>query len=123
MSSVLTNAPFTKTTLTYTLTGALTGTDANGNPTYGTTTGTVDAFLAPYKAEQLQRTPGADATSFKARGELDSPLTFPTGVKIGSVLTCSYAGDAYDVTITAIIPNDLTVVDFGTYFEAEMRPS
>ncbi len=122
MPSVLTSAPFTKTTLTYTVQGAKTGVDANGNPTFATTTGTLTVLFAPYRFDQLRVQPGSDPKVIAGRGELIDPLTFPTGVGIGSRLTCTFNGYDCELVITNIIPNDLaSVVDFGSYFAADLR--
>ena len=121
MPSVLTNAPFVKTTLTYSVQGAATGVDAFGNPVFGTTTGTLSAFVAPSKSAALQRLPGADVNQVAVVGELDDPLTFPAGVGVGSVLTLTYAGKASQLTLTLVMPNDLVGVDFGTYFQGDLR--
>lgn len=120
MPSVLTNAPFTKTTLTYTVQGAASGTDANGNPTFATTTGTISAFVSPDKARQLRMEPGADKQLIPVRVELDDPLTLPTGVGLGSVLTLTWAGRASKLRITSVAPNDLVGVDFGTFLLGEI---
>lgn len=121
MASVLTNAPFTKTTLTYTVQGTVGAADAFGNPTFTTTTGTVSAFLSPNKVAALQRLPGADVNIVPVKGELDSPLAFPAGVGVGSVLTLTYAGKASTLTLTLVMPNDLEGVDFGSFFQGDMR--
>lgn len=121
MPSVLTGAPFQKTTLTYSIQGAVTGTDQFGNPVFGTTTGTLSVFLAPSKSAALQRLPGADVNQVAVVGELDDPLTFPAGVGVGSVLTLTYAGKASELTLTLVVPNDLVGVDFGTYFQGDLR--
>jgi hypothetical protein len=126
MASVLTDAPFTKFTLTYTAQTVTPGAaDAFGNPTFTTTTGTVSAFLAPIVARGgiggLVRLPGADVNIVPVKGELDSPLTFPAGVGVGSVLTLTYAGKASTLTLTLVAPNDLVGVDFGTFFLGDLR--
>lgn len=121
MPSVLTDAPFAKTTLTYTVQGAASGTDAFGNPTFTTTTGTLSVFLAPSKSAALQRLPGADVNAMTVVGELDDPLTFPAGVSVGSVLDVTYAGLPSKLTLTLVMPNDLVGVDFGTYFQGDLR--
>ena len=121
MPSVLTAAPFTKYTLTYTVQGAADTVDEFGNPTFTTTTGTVSAFLSPDKTTALQRLPGADVNAVQVKGELDDPLTFPAGVGVGSVLTVTYAGKASTLTLTLVMPNDLTGVDFGTFFLGDLK--
>ena len=121
MASVLTDAPFAKTTLTYTVLGAPGAADAFGNPTFTTTTGTLSAFVSPAKAPALQRLPGADVNATTVVGELDDPLTFPAGVGVGSVLTLTYAGKASTLTLTLVMPNDLVGVAFGAYFQGDLR--
>jgi hypothetical protein len=122
MPSVLTAAPFTKYTLGYTVQSTTAGAvDEFGNPTFGTTSGTLVAFLAPDKAAALQRLEGADVNAITVKGELDDPLTFPTGVGVGSVLTLTYAGKASTLTLTLVMPNDLEGVDFGTFFLGDLR--
>jgi hypothetical protein len=121
MPSVLTDAPFVKTTLTYTLQGAAGSPDAFGNPTYATSTGTVSAFVSAAKIDALQRLEGADAQIVRAQGELDNPLTFPAGVGVGSVLTLTYAGRACTLTLTNVIPNDIVGVRFGTFFQGDLK--
>lgn len=122
MPSVLTDAPFTKTTLTYTVQTVTPGAaDAFGNPTFTTTTGTLSAFLSPNKTAALQRLPGSDVNMVPVKGELDDPLTFPAGVGVGSVLTLTYAGKASTLTLTLVMPNDLVGVDFGSFFQGDMR--
>ena len=122
MPSVLTAAPFTKYTLTYTVQSTTPGAvDEFGNPTFTTTTGTLSAFLSPDKSAALQRLPGADVNAVQVKGELDDPLTFPAGVGVGSVLTVTYAGKASTLTLTLVMPNDLTGVDFGTFFLGDLR--
>lgn len=121
MPSVLTDAPFTKTTLTYTVQGVAGPVDEFGNPTFTTTTGTVVAFVTPDKSAALQRLPGSDVNATTMRGELDDPLTFPAGVGVGSVLTLSYAGKASTLTLTLVMPNDLEGVAFGTFFLGDLR--
>jgi hypothetical protein len=121
MPSVLTNAPFTKTTLTYSVQGVAGAPDAFGNPTFVTTTGTLVAFVSPSKTAALQRLPGADVNAVPMRGELDDPLTFPAGVGVGSVLTLTYAGKPSTLTLTLVMPNDLVGVAFGTYFQGDLR--
>jgi hypothetical protein len=122
MSSVLTAAPFTKTTLSYTVQGTTPGAvDEYGNPTFTTTTGTVSAFVSPDKRSALERLPGADVNATTLKGELDDPLTFPAGVGVGSILTLTYAGKASTLTLTAVIPNDLVGVAFGTFFIGDLR--
>jgi hypothetical protein len=121
MPSVLTAAPFTKTTLTYSVLGAPGAADAFGNPTFVTTTGTVVAFIAPNKTAALQRLPGADENVVPIKGELDDPLVFPAGVGVGSRLTLTYAGRASVLTLTLVAPNDLVGVSFGTFFQGDLR--
>ena len=122
MPSVLTSAPFTKYTLTYTVQRTTPGAvDEFGNPTFTTTTGTLVAFLSPDKSAALQRLPGADVNAVQVKGELDDPLTFPAGVGVGSVLTVTYAGKASTLTLTLVMPNDLEGVDFGTFFLGDLR--
>lgn len=123
MPSVLTDAPFEKTTLTYTVQGAQSGTDANGNPTFATTTGTMSAFVSPDRARQLRQAPGVDSQLIPVTVELDDPLTLPTGVGLGSVLTLTWAGRASKLRITSVSPNDLTGVDFGTFLLGEITPA
>lgn len=124
MPSVLTSAPFTKTTLTYTVQGAATGTDANGNPTFATTTGTISAFVSPDKARQLRMEPGVDNVLIPVKVELDDPLTLPAGVGLGSVLTLTWAGRLSKLRITSVAPNDLaSVVDFGVFLLGEITPA
>ena len=122
MPSVLTGAPFTKYTLTYTVQSATPGAvDEFGNPTFTTTTGTIVAFLAPDKSAALQRLAGSDVNAVTIRGELDDPLTLPAGVGVGSVLTVTYAGKASTLTLTLVMPNDLEGVDFGSFFLGDLR--
>lgn len=121
MPSLLADAPFAQTTLTYTVEGMAGPPDEYGNPTYTTTSGTVKALFAPYRFDQLRFRPGSDPKVIAGRGELIAPLTFPAGVGIGSVLTCTFAGRSCSLTITNIIPNDLVGVDFGAYFAGDMR--
>lgn len=122
MASLLADTPFERTTFTYTVvSGAPTGTDAWGNPVYATTTGTLDVIFAPYRFDQLRMVPGSDPKIIAGRGELVAPLTFPAGVGIGSVLTCTYAGQSCEATITTVIPNDLQGVAFGTFFTADLK--
>lgn len=120
MASLLANAPFEQTTLTYQAPDGTTTTDAYGNPVPGSTSGTLKALLAPFKADQLQRLEGADVTTIRVRGELIDPLAFPSGVGVGSQLTLTYAGKSWTLTLTSIIPNDLPGVAFGSYFEGDM---
>lgn len=121
MPSLLADAPFEQVTLTYQTEGTA-STDAFGNPILlPGTPGTLTVLFAPFKATQLERMEGSDPKVFPGRGELVDPLTLPSGVDIGSVLTFTYAGNSCEATITAVIPNDLTGVDFGTYFEVDVR--
>ena len=122
MTSVLAAAPFVQTTLTYSAESGGTTTDEYGNPVPEVTTGTLAALLAPDRQAQLHRLEGADAQLVMMRGELLDPLTFPTGVGVGSVLTLTWGGQASKLTITAVIPNDLVGVAFGTAFTGEMTP-
>jgi hypothetical protein len=119
--SVLTGAPFVKTTLTYTIQVVATGVDSLGNPTFSTSTGTLVAFVTPSKAAALQRLPGADVNVVVMKGELDDPLVFPASIGVGSVLSLTYAGQASELTLTLVTPNDLIGVEFGTYFQGDLR--
>lgn len=120
MPSVLANAPFEQTTLTAQVqTGTAPGEYGNPEPVYDDVE--LAAVLAPFKATQLERLEGADANAFRARGELVDPLDFPSGVRVGSVLTVSFAGRSYEATLTNVIPNDLKGVAFGAYFEVDMK--
>ena len=121
MPSVLTGAPFVKTTLTYTTQAAVTGVDSLGNPTFSTSTGTLVAFVTPSKAAALQRLPGADVNVVAMKGELDDPLVFPASIGVGSVLSLTYAGQASELTLTLVMPNDVIGVAFGTYFQGDLR--
>lgn len=121
MPSLLVDAPFEQLTLTYQTEGTP-GTDGYGNPIINPgTPGTLTVLFAPFKATQLERQDGVDPKLMPGRGELIDPLTLPAGVGIGTELTCTYAGYSCTATITTVIPNDLTGVDFGTYFEADLR--
>lgn len=123
--SVLADAPFKQIPLTGQVPGSgwiddpVTG---NPIPAPGETV-TLMAFVAPYRFDQLRLLPGADTELIRGRGELVQPLEFPTGIGVGSVLKLTYAGQAYDLTITTLIENDLPVVAFGTYFGFTMRLS
>lgn len=120
--SVLSDAPFKHHKLEYEhATGNMT-TDSRGNPIPEVVTRSLTALLAPYKATQLERMPGADANMMRVRGELLTPLEFPSGTKVGSALEFEWAGMPYTLTLTTIIPNDLEGVDFGAYFEGEVIP-
>lgn len=115
------SAPFQQTTLTYSIRGAQGPPDALGNPTYSQSTGALQALFAPYRFDQLRVQPGSDPKVIAGRGELIAPLDFPSGVGVGSKLTCEFAGYQCELTITNIIPNDLIGVDFGAYFAADLR--
>lgn len=121
MTSLMANTPFARTTFTFSVEGAQTGTDADGNPVFGSTTGTLSAIFAPYRFDQLRIQPGSDPKVIAGRGELVSPLTFPAGVGIGSVLTCEFGGQKCEATLTTVIPNDLPGFGFGTFFTADLR--
>lgn len=121
MTSVMAGTPFTQTAMTYSIEGSQVGTDADGNPVFGSATGTLMVLFAPYRFDQLRLQPGSDPKVIAGRGELVSPLTFPPGVGIGSKLSCLFAGYTCEVTITNIIPNDLPIVPFGTYFAADLK--
>jgi hypothetical protein len=121
MPSLLADAPFEQLTLTYQTEGTA-GTDAHGNPILlPGTPGTLSTLFAPFKATQIERVDGSDPKVIPGRGELIDPITLPAGVGIGSVLTCTYAGYSCTATLTAVIPNDLVGVNFGTYFEVDVR--
>lgn len=124
-ASVLATAPFVQTQLKATLPGSGWTVDpVTGNPIPAPgQTVTLMAFVAPYRFDQLRLLPGADTELIRGRGELVAPLEFPTGIGVGSVLKLTYAGQAYDLTITTLIENDLPVVAFGTYFGFTMRLS
>lgn len=118
MASPLIDAPFEQTVLIYSVQSSTpTGTDEFGNPTYDTTTGTLKALLAPFKADQLSQVPGADIPNVPVKGELLEPTSFPAGVQVGSELTLNYGGRSWTLKLTSIIVNDLIGVDFGSYFE------
>ena len=122
--SVIADAPFTHTTLTYSAPGVEPGApDEWGNPTFPPTTGTVRAIVAPDRAAQLRRLEGADQTLVMVRGELVDPLVFPANVGVGSVLTLTWAGQAMRLTLTGVTPNDIVGVNFGAAFAGEMIPS
>ena len=126
MPSVLTGAPFVKTTLTYTTQAAVTGVDSLGNPTFSTSTGTLVAFVGAIRTTSiggvmLQRLPGADVNVVAMKGELDDPLVFPASIGVGSVLSLTYAGQASELTLTLVMPNDLIGVAFGTYLQGDLR--
>lgn len=123
MPSVLIDAPFTKTTLTYSAPTGAWELDGNGNQVPKVTTGTLSAVFAPYRFDQLRVLPGADAQVVAGRGELVDPLTFPAGVGVGSVLTLTWAGRDCELVITNVIPNDIPSVDFGSYFAGDIRPA
>lgn len=110
--SLLAGAPFEQHTLTYS--------QPTANPN-APATGTVTAFIAPDRARQLQLLPGADEELIPVTCELVTPLVFPTGVGLGSVLTLTWAGVACTLKITSITPNDLVGVPFGTAFLGEVR--
>lgn len=112
MASVLSAAPFVKHQLSYRAPTATAG-------VY--TTGTVTAFVSPYRFDHFRNLPGADTELIRGRGELVSPLSFPAGVGVGSELTLTYSGQAYVLTILTIIENDLVGVPFGAYFGFTMR--
>ena len=120
MASVLAGAPFERFTLTYSVPGASSGTDAFGNPTTSTTTGTVTAFIGPV-SDALQYLPGSDASVMRVKGELVSPLAFPASVGVGSVLTLTFNGRASTLTLTRVFPNDLIGVAFGASFTGDVR--
>lgn len=120
--SVIADAPFTHTTLTYSAPGTTPGQpDEYGNPTWSHTTGTVKALIAPYRFDQLRYLEGADTELIRGRGELIDPVAFPTGVGVGSKLTLTYAGQSYELTVLNVIENDLPGVSFGAYFGFTMR--
>lgn len=121
MASVLAATPFERYALTYTVRGAKSGTDALGNDTFTTTTGTLTAFVTPMKRQHLHRQPGADPNVAHVVIELVEPLAPPAGVSVGSVLTLTWLGRPATLTITTLIPNDLPTVAFGTYMEGELR--
>lgn len=124
MPSLFNDARFSnKYTLSYVLeSDDPSGTDSSGNPTFSSTAGSLEAFMAPRKNQQLYRQEGADSDLIYFKGELNDPLAFPTGLRVGSSLTMTFEGRVGVLTVTSIIPNDLPV-DFGDYFEAEWRPS
>lgn len=123
MPSVLTDAPFAKTTLTYSVpTGAWT-TDGNGNQIPATSSGTLTAFVSVDRARQLRQQPGADPRLTPITIELDNPLALPVGVTLGSVLTFTWDGAAVQAVITSVSPNDIPGVDFGTVIRADMTPA
>lgn len=120
MTSILASAPFERVDLTYSVRGTQSGADALGNPIYNQSTGTLTAFVSPFKAAHLHREPGADPKVARVKIELVSPLALPAGVGLGSVLTLTWNGKPASITITSIIPNDLIGVAFGTYMEGDM---
>lgn len=120
--SLLVDAPFTRTTLTYQGAGSW-GTGDDGQPILVPgAPKKLTALIAPSRADQLRYLPGADVELVVGRGELIDPLTLPAEVAVGTVLTCTYAGRVYELTITNVIVNDLVGVDFGDYFGFTMRP-
>lgn len=122
MPSLLAGAPFVQTTLTARV--PVSGqweTDANGNDAPKTTQITLKALFAPYRFDQLRFRPGADPKIVAGRGELIDPLTFPSGVGVGSRLSLTWAGQTGELLITNIIPNDLAGIEFGTYFAGDIR--
>lgn len=121
MTSVLAGTPFERHALTYSVRGAQSGTDALGNPTYSITTGTLIAFVTPQKRPHLHRQPGSDPNMTPVKAELVQPLDLPAGVGVGSRLTLTWEGQPATITITAVIPNDLPTVAFGTYMEGELN--
>lgn len=125
MPSVLADAPFLHYALTYAVQSVeSTGVDQGGNPTFGTTAGSVTALLAPLTTlanPMLQRREGADTQGLLVKGELIDPLTLPPGIGLGSELGVTYAGQTGVLTILSILPNDLVGVDFGDAFEGEIR--
>lgn len=123
MPSVLTDAPFTKTTLTYSVATGEWETDENGNQVPKTTSGTLSVIFAPYRFDQLRFRPGADPQVVPGRGELIDPFAFPEGVTVGATMTCTYAGRDWNLKLTNIIPNDIPDVEFGSFFTADMTPA
>lgn len=125
MTSVMANTPFQKHELTYEIVkpDPAGGRDANGNPKTITETGKVVATLSASTGggDFLLKMVGADVTSIRVIGELVEPLTFPAGVILGAKLTTVYGGQQVELELTKIVPNDLPVVRFGDYFEAQMR--
>lgn len=122
MSSVLTDAPFRKTTLVAQLEGAQTGTDTNGNPTFATSTANLVGFVAPDKTAQLVRRDGADPHMTPVKVELDSPLVPPAGVGVGSVLLLDFQGRPSRMRVTGVIEPDIIGVAFGTLLLGEVTP-
>lgn len=120
--SVFADAPFAQHVLTCKVPTGEWGEDDRGNPVPIDGEVQVTASVAPFKATQLQRQPGADAKLSTVRGSLIEPLTFPAGVAVGSVLTLDWLGKPHKLTITNLIPNALPKVRFGTYFEGELTP-
>lgn len=112
---------FEKMELTYTIEKILPGRDANGNPNRKVVTDKLLVMFAPFKNPQLHREPGSDQTLIPGRGELVKPMSFPSGVVVGTTLTGVYAGQDVEIKIDTIIPNDLPGIDFGDYFAASMR--
>lgn len=124
MPSVIADAPFVHTTLTYSAPGTEPGApDEWGNPTWPPIMGTLKAIVVPDRAAQLRRLGGADQALIMVKGELVDPLVFPANVGIGSVLTLSWAGQSMQLTLTGVTPNDIIGVRFGTAFVGEMIPS
>lgn len=127
MTSILAGTPFKKTELTYTIVkpDPNGGRDANGNPATIVETGTVLVILTARirVPDYLQKQPGADDTFIPVIGELVSPLSFPAGVVLGTRFSGEYGGQAVELELTKIVPNDLPGISFGDYFEANMRVS
>lgn len=124
MASPLADAPFSTITLSREVPGdGDWTTDGYGNPVPPAgETESYTAFFAPFKANQLERLPGADVTVLYGKGELKSPTTFSGDVAQGTTFATSYAGRSWTVELTNVTPNDLTaIIDFGTYFEAVLR--
>src|SRR5690606_11668095 len=97
--------------------------DSNGNQVPVVTTGTLSAFVSIDRARQLNQQPGSDPQLTPVTIELDDPTALPEGVTLGSVLTFEWGGVDMQATITAVVPNDIPDIDFGTVLRADMTPA
>jgi len=116
---------FTEYDLTYQVEGAQTGTDAYGNPVYGTTTQTLRVRLNAYQFGQLTYALGADDRHVRGKGACVDPYEFPDGIGVGKTFDLTWGGTAGQMTITQVDETPLAVLRevVGQEFQWSWRPS